>query len=127
MPRLLFYMGGLEGPPNPPHARRRPGKAGTPLDSGYTTMGASKTPPQSPHARRRPGKAGTPLDSGYTTMGGLEGPPNPPPPRGVPARPGRPPLPPRALTAVRPPRRRPGLVDRPPARSPRRRAVLRLG
>jgi len=34
-------MGGLEGPPKPPDARRRPGEAGTPLDTGHRTIGAS--------------------------------------------------------------------------------------
>jgi hypothetical protein len=56
-------MGGLDGPPKPPDARRRPGEAGTPLDSGDTPMRGLEGPPKPPDARRRPGEAGTPLDS----------------------------------------------------------------
>ena len=45
-------MGGLEGPPKPPDARKRPGIAGALLDLALGFAGASKGPPvQTAYAR----------------------------------------------------------------------------
>src|SRR5437899_595024 len=69
-------MGGLEGPPKPPGARRRPGGAVAPLGIAWRFWGL-EGPPKPPGARRRPGGAVAPLGIAWRFWG-LEGPPKPP-------------------------------------------------
>src|SRR5262245_17161396 len=54
--RLLAFfdqsMGGLEGPPKPPDARRRPGEAGAPLDLGALSVRGLEGAPERPDMPR---------------------------------------------------------------------------
>src|SRR5439155_13094900 len=55
----IKIMGGLEGPPKPPSARRRPGEAGTPLDTGdWSSMRGLEGGPPSRLSASRLGRNG---------------------------------------------------------------------